>query len=43
MAKNEKDEPHQKLGWYQVLRKGKQNLLHMWHQSSCSCYNKPGK
>ena len=31
-------EPHQKLGWYQVLRKDKQVMLLMWHPVCCSCY-----
>jgi hypothetical protein len=26
-------------GWTQVLRKGKQFLLHLWHLSCYSCYN----
>ena len=37
----ERHEPNQRPGWTQVLQKGKQFLIHMWH-TSCFSYYKPG-
>jgi hypothetical protein len=39
--KIEQHETTKNQGWTQLLRKGKQFLLHMWYPTCYSCYN-PG-